>query len=110
MCRCQGVIIDALGNEILELPPRPILPDNNFSIDLESPAVDRNGDVVESSYKKQIVELMGDEVQRFFEGSKLKLKITVKTPDAESGQTVKYRISDSISVKIAVDASYKVEI
>ncbi len=106
----SGIILDALGNEILELPPRPILPDNNFSIDLESPAVDSNGDVVESSYKKQIVELMGDEVQRFFEGSKLKLKIMIKTPNAESGQTVKYRISDSISVKIAVDASYRVEI
>ena len=65
MSLCRALLLDPQGNEILELPPRPILPENNFSIDLESPAVDGNGDVVESSYKKQIVELMGDEVNDF---------------------------------------------
>jgi len=98
----SGAVMDELGNELFPFPPSY---NENSEIIVEAPTVDANGYVATPSNHIQTIELRGEDAKLFLENPNLYLDVKLDTP---SENTVKFRNTDSIGMKVYGHLNYRV--
>lgn len=98
----SGAVLDEFGNELFPFPP---LYNDNSEITVPAASVDDNGYVISSSEIIQTIELEGDDARIFLKNPNLYLDVKMDTP---SQNTVKFRNTDSIRMKVYGHLNYRV--
>ena len=98
----SGAVLDEFGNELFAFPP---LYNDNSEITVPAASVDDNGYVISASEITQTIELEGDDARVFLNNPNLYLDVKMDTP---SQNTVKFRNTDSIRMKVYGHLNYRV--
>ena len=102
----SGKVYDAANNFLLNLPPDRA--PNPSEITVPAANVDSNGRVTTPNSNKIEIELNQNEISKFLNGYKVVSTITFNT-SGNNGNSVEFRTSDTISIKIYGSVSYKVK-
>jgi len=90
------------GQELLQLPSG-----SGESLTIPAPQVDEYGMVTETESGTQSVELAGEDIEQFFDASKLAMQIEFNTA-GENNQPVVFHNTDSLSVTIYGEGSVRI--
>ncbi len=101
-----GYVVDDNFIKELRLPPSYNEID---SIRIPKPTVSDNGDIIEPGRLTQTLKLKGDDVQKFFNNSKMIIEIRFATA-GKNNIPVKFRTSNKISFTVKGNASYRAEL
>ena len=102
----KGAVLDSNTNaELFSLPPAGSSSDK---IEIPAPTVDANGYVTSPGENVQSIKLTGEQAKQFIHNRKIKISLTLSTPPANNNNPVKFRNTDSISIKAYGQVVYRV--
>ncbi len=102
----KGAVLDAKTDaELFSLPPAGSSSDK---IEIPAPTVDANGNVSAPGKNVQSIKLTGQQAKQFIHNRKLTFSLTLSTPPANNNNPVKFKNTDSISIKAYGQVVYRV--
>ena len=101
-----ATVLDSNNNEILNLPTS-----NNDKqyLEIPSPEISSEGEVLYSSKTEQTLKLYNDDIKTFVNNSHLKISFSLETPNSDV-TNVKFRTSDKINLSVKAQVSYRAEL
>ncbi|MBK7981551.1 MAG: hypothetical protein IPK06_16405 [Ignavibacteriae bacterium] len=103
--RFNAMVLDSNNNEIMPLPT-----ENNPTsyLEVQSPTVSSEGDVLNTVKSEHTLKLYNDEIIELIKHPFLKIMFAFETPNSDE-QNVKFRTSNKINISIKVKASYRAD-
>lgn len=96
-----GYVMDENGNTLLRIPPSYNSADK---ITIVAPSVDAQGFVIAPASSKTIITLTGNDAKTFLRNNRISATITFLTPPANTNNPVKFRVTDSVRLKLYAQA------
>jgi hypothetical protein len=100
-----GYVVDDEGNPLLRIPPVYNAADK---ITIIAPNVDGQGFTIAPASSKTVLSLTGEDAKTFLRNNRIAVTISFLTPPANSNNPVKFRVTDSVRLKLYAKAILKV--